>query len=185
MEQCISYRTCNMYESITAYYISNGFGMWYKLITSLRPSIQAGTIIALFVTGTYRRRRSASEDLADPVYLIMATVSRLDTHGCILKLLCQLRADSPDNLSAEERIIVEIFADHVDLFAKNGAGESSALGEDGQLQIQNVCTSSADRCPIAGDLLRNLSRHVWGSSLFWAKTINSWSNNAGSDIFKV
>lgn len=162
----MSFHIRTLYLLFCACFVTHTYNNVKWNITSLRPSIQAGTIIALFVTGTYRRRRSASEDLADPVYLIMATVSRLDTHGCILKLLCQLRADSPDNLSAEERIIVEIFADHVDLFAKNGSGESSALSEDGQLQIQNVCTSSADRCPIAGDLLRNLSRHVWGSSFF-------------------
>ncbi|XP_063592493.1 uncharacterized protein LOC134769682 [Penaeus indicus] len=134
------------------------------LLVSTLMAMHAGTIIALFVTGGYRRKRFASEDFADPVYLIMAAVSRLDTHGCILKLLCQLRADSPDNLSAEERIIVEIFADHLDLFAKDGASESSALGEEGQVQGQDVCASSDDRCPVAGELLRGLSRQVWGSS---------------------
>lgn len=127
--------------------------------TPLPPSLQAGTIIALFVTGGYRRRRSTSEDSADPVYLIMSAVSRLDTHGCILKLLCQLKANSPDDLSTEEGIIVELFADHLELFAKNGAGESSALGEG-----QDVCAAPGDRCPVEGEILRNLSRMVWGSS---------------------
>lgn len=119
-------------------------------------SAKAAAIIALFATGGYRRRRrSTSEDLASPEdLLLLAAVSRLDTHGCVLRLLCHLKAESPDALSAEERILTEAFAEHLDLFVKeNGI-------EDTKDSHGDTCDDSSDECPFGEDLLRTLLHRV-------------------------
>ncbi|XP_037793415.1 uncharacterized protein LOC119588844 [Penaeus monodon] len=127
------------------------------LLVSTLHALQAATIIALFATGGYRRKRSSSpEGLVNPESLLIA-VSRLDTHGCVLKLLCQLEAESPDALSVEERILVAAFADRLELFAK-GSGVEEAIGGDGQ-----ACEASGDKCPFEGALLRGLLSRVWRS----------------------
>ncbi|XP_042890116.1 uncharacterized protein LOC122265034 [Penaeus japonicus] len=135
------------------------------LLVSTLMAMHAGTIIALFGTGGYRRKRSSSDAYSDPVYLIMSAVSRLDTHGCILKLLCQLKAEeSSGTLTSQERILVEVFASHLDVFAEKGTGESYALGDDGRVQDEVVCGTPTDQCPFGAPLLRNLLRQVWGTS---------------------
>ncbi|XP_027206611.2 uncharacterized protein [Penaeus vannamei] len=128
------------------------------LLVSTLNAVQAATIIVLFATGGYRRKRSSSsEGSANPESLLLAAVGRLDTHGCVLKLLCQLEAESPDALSPEERIFAGVFADRLELFAKDSGAAEEHAG-DGQ-----VCEASGDRCPLEGDLLRGLLRRVWSS----------------------
>lgn len=130
----------------------------FRVSNASPPSTKAATIIVLFATGGYRRKRSSSsEGSANPESLLLAAVGRLDTHGCVLKLLCQLEAESPDALSPEERIFAAVFADRLELFAKDSGAAEERAG-DGQ-----VCEASGDRCPLEGDLLRGLLRRVWSS----------------------
>ncbi|XP_037791034.1 uncharacterized protein LOC119586383 [Penaeus monodon] len=137
-------------------------------------AMETAFIIAVFVTGGQeRRRRSTSEELAN---LLLSAISRLDTHGCVLKLLCQLKAESPEALSVEEKILVAAFADRLELFAKD-SGVEEAHGDDGQGRDRALCDASADRCPFELALLRSVWRRVWGSFS------GLWENNAPQDIF--
>ncbi|XP_047471445.1 uncharacterized protein LOC125026889 [Penaeus chinensis] len=139
------------------------------LLRATLLAMETAFVIAVFITGGQdRRKRSTSEELAN---LLLSAVSRLDTHGCILKLLCQLEAESPDALSVEERRLVEAFADRLELFAE-GSGVEEAHGGDGQGRDGALCDAPADRCPFGGAVLRSVWRRVSGS------VSGLWENNA-------
>nr|XP_027206600.1 uncharacterized protein LOC113800072 [Penaeus vannamei] len=124
-------------------------------------ALETAFLIAVFVTGGQeRRRRSTSEESANPESFLLAVVSRLDTHGCVLKFLCQLQAESPDALSADERFLAEVFGDHLEVLAKDN-GVAEGYGGDGQGRDGAPCGAPADRCPFGGTLLRSLWRRVW------------------------
>ncbi|XP_042890112.1 uncharacterized protein LOC122265030 [Penaeus japonicus] len=106
-----------------------------------------------------RFRRSVS----DHETLLISTVSQLDQHNCILKLLCQLETKAEDARTPQENLMVDLFSYHLDTFAQVANASVLFPGNeiDGSALDGEMCDSYFSKCPLAEEQLRGLLQYVW------------------------
>ncbi|ROT82309.1 uncharacterized protein [Penaeus vannamei] len=114
----------------------------------------------------YRKRRSAQDISATESHLL-SVISRLDTHGCILKTMCYLQeGESPDTLTTEESVLVDLLSNAVTTFSKEvNATVLLSTGGIGATFYEGDCDSLFSRCPYGKELLRGFLRQAWGCGI--------------------
>lgn len=115
-----------------------------------------------------RKERQAEpvSQLAETESYILSAVGQVDTHGCILKLLCLLEAkkESGETLTKEERLFVTFLSNKMPLFSQE-ANATALITEEhdsDRPHSEEECNALFSNCPVGGQLLRRLLGVVWG-----------------------
>nr|XP_027207620.1 uncharacterized protein LOC113801012 [Penaeus vannamei] len=134
-------------------------------------AINVGAIAGYIVdkSGVLSRKERQAGDasqLAETESYILSAVSQVDTHGCILKLLCLLEAEkaSEEKLTEEEKLFVDFLSNKMPLFSQE-ANATALISEEqdpGRSHSEEECTALFSNCPVGGQLLRRLLGVVWG-----------------------
>ncbi|XP_063592473.1 uncharacterized protein LOC134769662 [Penaeus indicus] len=130
-------------------------------------AINVGAIAGYIVdkSGVISRKERQAEpvsQLAETESYILSAVSQVDTHGCILKLLCLL--ESEETLTKEERLFVNFLSNKMPLFSQeaNATALISEEQDSDRPHSEEECNTLFSNCPVGGQLLRRLLGVVWG-----------------------
>lgn len=140
-------------------------------VSQFPSPFQVGAIAGYIVdkSGVLSRKERQAGDasqLAETESYILSAVSQVDTHGCILKLLCLLEAEkaSEEKLTEEEKLFVDFLSNKMPLFSQE-ANATALISEEqdpGRSHSEEECTALFSNCPVGGQLLRRLLGVVWG-----------------------
>ncbi|XP_042890114.1 uncharacterized protein LOC122265032 [Penaeus japonicus] len=114
-----------------------------------------------------KRQAESSPQVTGTESYILSAVGQIDTHGCILKMLCLLEAEeaSGGTLTKEENLYVSFLSNKMPHFSleANATALLPADGEGAELTpSEGECNQLFSRCVVGGQLLKTLLRVVWG-----------------------
>ncbi|XP_042890118.1 uncharacterized protein LOC122265035 [Penaeus japonicus] len=143
-----------------------GAFLWASII-ALKGAVFIGVIIAGALDGGTLVRKRSVQQIADTEDELLSTIGHLDTHGCILKMLCLLQAESPDDLTPEEGILVDLLSNSILNYSTEVNATVLRPSEEGGLPSHSAgdCDAFFGMCPYEREILRGLLRQVFGCGM--------------------
>jgi len=111
----------------------------------------------------YRYGRSIEPEAGEAEDLLLATATRLDTDGCIKKLLCLLQTKNPETLTPEEDLLQGMFTNATDITA-SGANFVYASDIGAKTHDAATCKKFFSKCSYGQEELTGLLQQSWGCS---------------------
>ncbi|KAK7028802.1 hypothetical protein SK128_010377 [Halocaridina rubra] len=116
-------------------------------------------------TYNYRHKRSAAEDdavAAEGEDLLLSAVGQLDPNGCVLKLLCHIRAKEISLLSPEENQLIKMFEKNSAVSTPYKAAFIYAADIGEKTRDTYACKRYFSKCPLQEEELGALLVKAWG-----------------------
>ncbi|XP_071540923.1 uncharacterized protein [Panulirus ornatus] len=116
----------------------------------------------------YHKRSTTQETWGEEVVelekLLVSAASRLDTDGCVLKLLCHLNNKQAHARTLEENVLLQLFSNNPDTLSFYHATFDNTAADVSKTQEQ-VATAACDKvfssCTLGQEELSSLLQHTW------------------------
>ncbi|XP_071541418.1 uncharacterized protein [Panulirus ornatus] len=116
----------------------------------------------------YHKRSTTQETWGEEVVelekLLVSAASRLDTDGCVLKLLCHLNNKQAHARTLEENVLLQLFSNNPDTLSFYHATFDNTAADVSKTQEQ-VATSACDKvfssCTLGQEELSSLLQQTW------------------------
>ncbi|XP_047472562.1 uncharacterized protein LOC125027521 [Penaeus chinensis] len=134
---------------------------------ALKGAVFIGVIIAGALDGgTLVKKRSVSQ-ISEIESELLSTIGQLDTHGCIMKMLCILQTESPESRTPEENVLVDLLSSSVLTFSNEVNATVLNSSEEGGVPNHSAedCNAFFSMCAYEKEILRGLLRHVFSCGM--------------------
>nr|XP_045622283.1 uncharacterized protein LOC123772906 [Procambarus clarkii]XP_045622284.1 uncharacterized protein LOC123772906 [Procambarus clarkii] len=120
-----------------------------------------------FLYNKHRFGRSL-EGARDAGEELLSAVGKLDTEGCILKLLCYLQIKEKSLLSQEESVLIDLFANITETHYNVAFIRAADIGA--KAQDIHECDKHFYMCPLIPEQLSSLLQQAWGCDSYLIAT---------------
>ncbi|XP_037791045.1 uncharacterized protein LOC119586392 [Penaeus monodon] len=134
---------------------------------SPQGAVFIGVIIAGALDGGTLVRKRAVSQISEIESELLSTIGQLDTHGCIMKMLCILQTEPPETRTPEENVLVELLSNSVLTFSNEVNATVLHPSEEGGVPSHSAedCDAFFSMCAYEKEILRGLLRQVFSCGM--------------------
>nr|XP_027206597.1 uncharacterized protein LOC113800069 [Penaeus vannamei] len=134
---------------------------------ALKGAVFIGVIIAGALDGGTLVKKRSVRQISEIESELLSTISQLDTHGCLMKMLCILQTESPESRTPEENVLVDLLSRSVLTFSNEVNATVLYPNEEGGVPSHSAedCDGFFSMCPYEREILKGLFRQVFGCGM--------------------